>query len=54
VIKPRPLLWTHVDAAYAGSALVCEEYQHLTKHFESFDSFDMNMHKWLLTNFDAR
>ena len=48
-----PDLWIHVDAAYAGSALVCPEYHHLTKHFSAFDSFDMNMHKWLLTNFDA-
>ncbi|KAI9803130.1 MAG: hypothetical protein M1833_001201 [Piccolia ochrophora] len=54
VVRHHPMLWTHVDAAYAGAALICEEYQHLTEHFESFDSFDMNMHKWLLTNFDAR
>ncbi|KFY34785.1 hypothetical protein V494_06473 [Pseudogymnoascus sp. VKM F-4513 (FW-928)] len=46
-------IWVHVDAAYAGSALVCPEYHHLTDHFRSFHSFDMNMHKWLLTNFDA-
>ncbi|KAH8601652.1 pyridoxal phosphate-dependent transferase [Bisporella sp. PMI_857] len=46
-------IWVHVDAAYAGAALVCPEYQHLTSHFASFHSFDMNMHKWLLTNFDA-
>lgn len=46
-------IWIHVDAAYAGAALVCEEYAHLAKDFAAFDSFDMNMHKWLLTNFDA-
>ena len=46
-------IWVHVDAAYAGAALVCPEYQHLTSEFEHFHSFDMNMHKWLLTNFDA-
>ena len=46
-------MWIHVDAAYAGAALVCEEYAHLTKDFVAFDSFEMNMHKWLLTNFDA-
>jgi len=46
-------IWVHVDAAYAGAALVCPEYQHLTSSFEHFHSFDMNMHKWLLTNFDA-
>ncbi|KAH8145063.1 uncharacterized protein LAJ45_10974 [Morchella importuna] len=46
-------IWVHVDAAYAGAALICEEFQHLTAGFENFDSFDMNMHKWLLTNFDC-
>ena len=49
-----PDLWVHVDAAYAGAVLVCEEYQYLAKDFAAFDSFDVNMHKWLLTNFDAR
>ncbi|KZF21245.1 PLP-dependent transferase [Xylona heveae TC161] len=52
-LRDSPLVWVHVDAAYAGSALVCEEYQHHAKHFEAFNSFNMNMHKWLLTNFDA-
>ncbi|TGZ82137.1 PLP-dependent transferase [Ascodesmis nigricans] len=51
--KDYPKLWIHVDAAYAGAALVCPEYQSLTPPFEHFDSFDMNMHKWLLTNFDC-
>ncbi|EPE24467.1 PLP-dependent transferase [Glarea lozoyensis ATCC 20868] len=46
-------IWVHVDAAYAGAALVCPEYHHLTAAFKHFHSFDMNMHKWLLTNFDA-
>ena len=46
-------IWVHVDAAYAGAALICEEYQHLTRHFEKFDSFSMSMSKWLLTNIDA-
>ncbi|TVY93335.1 Tyrosine decarboxylase [Lachnellula willkommii] len=32
---------------------MCPEFQHLTAEFEHFHSFDMNMHKWLLTNFDA-
>ncbi|KAK4965221.1 hypothetical protein LTR66_012173 [Elasticomyces elasticus] len=53
VAKDYPDLWIHVDAAYAGAALVCEEYQHISQHFAAFDSFDVNMHKWLLTNFDA-
>jgi len=48
-----PGLWIHVDAAYAGAALVCEEYQHIPTSFSAFDSFNVNMHKWLLTAFDA-
>jgi aromatic-L-amino-acid/L-tryptophan decarboxylase len=54
VLRENSSIWVHVDAAYAGAALVCEEYQHLTQHMGTFDSFDVNMHKWLLTNFDAR
>jgi aromatic-L-amino-acid decarboxylase len=46
-------VWVHVDAAYAGVALICPEYQHLTSSFQHFHSFNTNMHKWLLTNFDA-
>ncbi|KAL8938983.1 MAG: hypothetical protein Q9216_003609 [Gyalolechia sp. 2 TL-2023] len=53
VKKEYPNLWIHVDAAYAGAALLLDEYQGLTKGLEMFDSFDVNMHKWLLTNFDA-
>ena len=46
-------IWIHVDAAYAGAALCLDQYAHLTTPFTAIDSFDMNMHKWLLTNFDA-
>ncbi|KAG7287961.1 hypothetical protein NEMBOFW57_007480 [Staphylotrichum longicolle] len=48
-------VWVHVDAAYAGAALVCPEVQEATKIalISRFHSFDMNMHKWLLVNFDA-
>ncbi|KAK0637254.1 pyridoxal phosphate-dependent transferase [Bombardia bombarda] len=48
-------VWVHVDAAYAGAALVCPEVQTATgiNLVSGFHSFDMNMHKWLLTNFDA-
>lgn len=53
VLQDEPEIWVHVDAAYAGSALVCEEYQHLTADFEAFDSFSMTMSKWLLTNLNA-
>ncbi|KAJ4164921.1 hypothetical protein LMH87_006574 [Akanthomyces muscarius] len=46
-------VWVHVDAAFAGSALVLEEYQHLTASFAHFHSFNFNPHKWLLTTFDC-
>lgn len=48
-------IWVHIDAAYAGSALVAPEWQYIAQEFaEGIDSFNMNMHKWLLVNFDAR
>lgn len=46
-------IWVHLDAAYAGSALLLEEYQHYAKHFEHFESFNFNPHKWMLTTFDC-
>ncbi|KQK09952.1 hypothetical protein BRADI_2g51160v3 [Brachypodium distachyon] len=46
-------VWVHVDAAYAGSALVCPEFGHVIDGVESVDSFSMNAHKWLLTNNDC-
>jgi aromatic-L-amino-acid decarboxylase len=51
--KEYPDIWIHVDAAYAGSALVCPEYQHHCSSLASFDSFNFNLHKWLLVNFDC-
>jgi len=45
--------WVHVDAAYAGSALVCPEFRHLVRGGEAVDSFSMNAHKWLLANTDC-
>lgn len=44
--------WVHVDAAYAGSALVLPEMRPFASGLEKADSFAFNPHKWLLTNFD--
>ena len=33
--------------------MICPEYHPLIEAVKDYDSFDMNMHKWLLTNFDA-
>ncbi|KAM3406164.1 hypothetical protein ACQJBY_000299 [Aegilops geniculata] len=46
-------VWVHVDAAYAGSALVCPEFTYLINGVEAVDSFSMNAHKWLLSNNDC-
>ncbi|KAK9069013.1 hypothetical protein SSX86_013129 [Deinandra increscens subsp. villosa] len=46
-------IWLHVDAAYAGSACICPEYRHHLNGVEEADSFNMNCHKWFLTNFDC-
>jgi len=46
-------IWLHVDAAMAGSALICPEFQHLADGLELADSYCFNPHKWLLTNFDC-
>jgi aromatic-L-amino-acid/L-tryptophan decarboxylase len=46
-------LWLHVDAAYAGSALILPDYRWMIKGVEYADSFVFNPHKWLFTNFDC-
>jgi len=46
--------WLHVDAAYAGAAAVCPELRWTHAGVgEHADSYAMNPHKWLLTNFDC-
>ena len=45
--------WLHVDAAYAGSAMVCEENRWAFAGVESADSLVVNPHKWLFTPIDC-
>jgi aromatic-L-amino-acid decarboxylase len=45
--------WHHVDAAYAGTAMVCPELRHLQDGVDLVDSYTTNPHKWLFTNFDC-
>lgn len=40
-------LFTHVDAAWAGSAMICPEFRYLWKGIEGADSIVVNPHKWL-------
>jgi aromatic-L-amino-acid/L-tryptophan decarboxylase len=52
-ICKRHAIWFHVDAAYAGTALMLPEFRETAKGFEMADSFVFNPHKWMFTNFDS-
>ncbi len=45
--------WLHVDAAYAGSAMVCPELRRAFDGVERADSLVVNAHKWLFTPMDC-
>lgn len=44
---------THVDAAWAGSAMIAPEFRSLWQGVEEADSLVFNPHKWLGAQFDA-
>jgi aromatic-L-amino-acid/L-tryptophan decarboxylase len=46
-------IWLHVDAAYAGAAALCPELRWSHAGVQHADSYCMDPHKWLLTNFDC-
>ena len=46
-------IWLHVDAAYAGAALLLPEYRSLFCGIECADSIVFNPHKWMFVNFDC-
>ncbi len=46
-------LWLHVDAAYAGTALLLPETRWMSEGVELADTFVFNPHKWMFTNFDC-
>ncbi len=43
----------HVDAAWAGSAMICPEFRELWAGVEGADSIVFNPHKWLGAQFDC-
>ncbi len=45
--------WMHVDAAYAGAAMVCPEFRWAFQGIERADSLVVNAHKWMLTPQDC-
>jgi aromatic-L-amino-acid decarboxylase len=46
-------LYVHVDAAWAGAAMICPEFQPMWAGVEDADSVVFNPHKWLGANFDC-
>jgi aromatic-L-amino-acid/L-tryptophan decarboxylase len=52
-VARRHGLFVHVDAAWAGAAMICPEFRHLMRGAEEADSFVFNPHKWLFTHFDC-
>jgi len=46
-------LYTHVDAAWAGSAMICSEFRGLWHGVDGADSVVFNPHKWLGVQFDC-
>ena len=43
----------HVDAAWAGSAMICPEFRHMWQGVDAADSIVFNPHKWLGAQFDC-
>jgi len=52
-IAKRHGLYVHVDAAWAGSAMICPEFRHFWDGIEMADSVVFNPHKWLSVQFDC-
>ena len=52
-IAEKEGLFLHVDAAWAGSAMICPEFRQFWKGVDRADSVVFNPHKWLGANFDC-
>ncbi|MBZ5647502.1 MAG: amino acid decarboxylase [Acidobacteriia bacterium] len=51
-ICERHKIWLHVDAAYAGTAAIVPEYQHILEGCERAHSFLVNPMKWMFIPVD--
>ena len=51
-LAARHGLWLHVDAALAGTAMICPEQRWMWEGVERADSVVLNPHKWMGTGFD--
>lgn len=52
-VAHRHGLFVHVDAAWAGAAMICPEFRPLWAGAERADSIVLNPHKWLGVQFDC-
>jgi aromatic-L-amino-acid/L-tryptophan decarboxylase len=52
-VAQRHGLYVHVDAAWAGAAMICPEFRTLWAGVEAADSVVLNPHKWLGAQFDC-
>ena len=52
-IASAETIWHHVDAAWAGSAMVVPEQRRHQAGVERVDSYTVNPHKWMGVNFDC-
>lgn len=52
-VARRHALYVHVDAAWAGSAMICPEFRFLWAGAGEADSVVFNPHKWLGAQFDC-
>jgi len=46
-------VWFHIDAAFAGTVLILPEFKNTINGYARADSFVLNPHKWMFTNFDC-
>ena len=53
IIAARHGLYVHVDAAWAGAAMICPEFRHYWDGIDAADSIVFNPHKWLGAQFDC-
>jgi aromatic-L-amino-acid decarboxylase len=51
-LAARHGMWLHVDAALAGTAMICPENRWMWEGVERADSVVLNPHKWMGTGFD--
>jgi aromatic-L-amino-acid decarboxylase len=51
-LAARHGMWLHVDAALAGTAMICPECRWMWEGLERADSLVLNPHKWMGTGFD--